>query len=211
MNAGNVFRAYDIRGVVDKDFNAEWVTHLGKACGTYLAGRGISSAVIGYDCRHSSPAYHDALVEGILSTGTDIISIGMVPTPALYFAVKHLNRQGGVMITASHNPPEYNGFKVWAGQSTIHGEEIQKIKAIFEEGAFAEGTGTASRIDIIPTYKQDILSRFKLPARSKWCSTAATARAVKSARTSSPNSAQRSSPCSASRTAISPTTTPIPS
>ena len=118
MNAGNVFRAYDIRGVVDKDFNAEWVTHLGKACGTYLAGRGISSAVIGYDCRHSSPAYHDALVEGILSTGTDIISIGMVPTPALYFAVKHLNRQGGVMITASHNPPEYNGFKVWAGQST---------------------------------------------------------------------------------------------
>ena len=66
------------------------------------------------------------------------------------------------MITASHNPPEYNGFKVWAGQSTIHGEEIQKIKAIFEEGAFAEGTGTASRIDIIPTYKQDILSRFKL-------------------------------------------------
>ena len=179
MNAGNVFRAYDIRGVVDKDFNAEWVIHLGKACGTYLAGRGISSAVIGYDCRHSSPAYHDALVEGILSTGTDVISIGMVPTPALYFAVKHLNRQGGVMITASHNPPEYNGFKVWAGQSTIHGEEIQKIKAIFEEGAFAEGTGTA--------------------------------RAVKSARTSSPNSAQRSSPCSASRTAISPTTTPIPS
>ena len=113
MNAGNVFRAYDIRGVVDKDFNAEWVTHLGKACGTYLAGRGISSAVIGYDCRHSSPAYHDALVEGILSTGTDVISIGMVPTPALYFAVKHLNRQGGVMITASHNPPEYNGYKVY--------------------------------------------------------------------------------------------------
>ena len=82
-----------------------------EACGTYLAGRGISSAVIGYDCRHSSPAYHDALVEGILSTGTDVISIGMVPTPALYFAVKHLNRQGGVMITASHNPPEYNGSR----------------------------------------------------------------------------------------------------
>ena len=211
MNAGNVFRAYDIRGVVDKDFNAEWVTHLGKACGTYLAGRGISSAVIGYDCRHSSPAYHDALVEGILSTGTDVISIGMVPTPALYFAVKHLNRQGGVMITASHNPPEYNGFKVWAGQSTIHGEEIQKIKTIFEEGAFAEGTGTASRIDIIPTYKQISSAASSWSARSKWCSTAATERAAKSARTSSPNSAQRSSPCSASRTAISPTTTPIPS
>ena len=83
MNAGNVFRAYDIRGVVDKDFNAEWVTRLGKACGTYLGGRGIHSAVIGYDCRHSSPAYHDAVVEGLLSTGVDVVSIGMVPTPAL--------------------------------------------------------------------------------------------------------------------------------
>lgn len=69
-------------------------------------------------------------MEGILSTGTDVISIGMVPTPALYFAVKHLNRQGGVMITASHNPPEYNGFKVWAGQSTITGEETKRTRPI---------------------------------------------------------------------------------
>ena len=162
MKAGNVFRAYDIRGVVDKDFNAEWVTRLGKACGTYLIRRDIQSAVVGYDCRHSSPAYHDALIEGLLSTGVDVISIGMVPTPALYYAVKHLDRQGGVMITASHNPPEYNGFKVWAGQSTIHGEEIQKIRALFEEGSFAQGRGAASRIDIIPAYKEDILGRFTL-------------------------------------------------
>lgn len=162
MKAGNVFRAYDIRGIVDQDFNLEWVTHLGKACGTYLSGRGIRSAVVGYDCRHSSPAYHDALTEGLLSTGVDVISIGMVPTPALYFAVKHLNRQGGLMITASHNPPQYNGFKVWAGDSTIHGEEIQKIRAIFEEGAFASGQGTATRHDILPTYKEDILGRLSL-------------------------------------------------
>ncbi len=162
MKAGNVFRAYDIRGVVDKDFNAKWVTRLGKACGTYLIRRDIQSAVVGYDCRHSSPAYHDALIEGLLSTGVDVISIGMVPTPALYYAVKHLDRQGGVMITASHNPPEYNGFKVWAGQSTIHGEEIQKIRALFEEGSFAQGRGAASRIDIIPAYKEDILGRFTL-------------------------------------------------
>ncbi|MFR4118384.1 MAG: hypothetical protein ACLT2T_05725 [Bilophila wadsworthia] len=122
MNAGNVFRAYDIRGVVDKDFNAEWVTHLEKpAAPIWPAGH--RSAVIGYDCRHS-PAYHDALVEASVHRDRcDQHRHGS--HPALYFAVKHLNRQGGVMITASHNPPEYNGFKVWAGQSTIHGEEIQ--------------------------------------------------------------------------------------
>lgn len=162
MEAGTVFRAYDVRGVVDVDFNEEWVTHLGKSCGTYLAGRGIHSAVVGYDCRHSSPAYHEALTQGLLSTGVDVISVGMVPTPGLYFAVKHLNKQGGIMITASHNPPEYNGFKVWAGDSTIHGAEIQKIRRIFEEGAFATGQGTASRHDILPAYKEAILSRVKL-------------------------------------------------
>ncbi|MEG2139888.1 MAG: phosphomannomutase/phosphoglucomutase [Bilophila sp.] len=162
MEAGTVFRAYDVRGIVNEDFDEAWVTHLGKACGTYLAGRGIHSAVVGYDCRHSSPAYHDALTTGLLSTGVDVVSVGMVPTPALYYAVKYLNRQGGIMITASHNPPEYNGFKVWAGDSTIHGAEIQKIRRLFEEGAFAIGQGVASRHDILPTYKDDILERVKL-------------------------------------------------
>lgn len=162
MNTGNVFRAYDIRGVVDIDFDEQWVTRLGKACGTYFIRRGIRSAVVGHDCRHSSPAYHDALVAGLLATGIDVTSIGMVPTPVLYFAVKHLNRQGGIMITASHNPPEYNGFKVWGGQSTIHGEEIQKIRTIFEEGIFEEGQGVHSSLDIIPTYKEDVLGRFHL-------------------------------------------------
>ncbi len=162
MNTGNVFRAYDIRGVVDIDFDEQWVTRLGKACGTYFIRRGIRSAVVGHDCRHSSPAYHDALVAGLLATGVDVTSIGMVPTPVLYFAVKHLNRQGGIMITASHNPPEYNGFKVWGGQSTIHGDEIQKIRVIFEEGSFEEGQGVHSSLDIIPTYKEDVLGRFHL-------------------------------------------------
>ncbi len=162
MNTGNVFRAYDIRGVVNIDFDEQWVTRLGKACGTYFIRRGIRSAVVGHDCRHSSPAYHDALVAGLLATGVDVTSIGMVPTPVLYFAVKHLNRQGGIMITASHNPPEYNGFKVWGGQSTIHGDEIQKIRVIFEEGSFEEGQGVHSSLDIIPTYKEDVLGRFHL-------------------------------------------------
>lgn len=162
MKAGNVFRAYDIRGVVGEDFNEDWVRELGRACGTYFAKQDIGDIVVGYDCRHSSPAYHDALVEGMLAAGRDVVSVGMVPTPAFYYAVKNLGRRGGVMITASHNPSQYNGFKIWAGDSTIHNEEIQKIRAIFEEGVFAGGKGVASRHDILPAYKADIISRFKL-------------------------------------------------
>ena len=162
MSASNVFRAYDIRGVVDKDFNEAWVERLGKACGTYMQAGGIQDVIVGRDCRHSSPAYHKALVTGLTSTGTNVVSVGMVPTPGFYFAVKHLQRKGGVMITASHNPSEYNGFKVWAGESTIHGDEILRIRDIMDAGKFAEGKGVYSEHDILPSYKEAIISRVKL-------------------------------------------------
>lgn len=152
MKINNVFRAYDIRGVVGIDFDLNWVERLGKVIGTYFLDQSISSAVVGYDCRKSSVDYNDILVKGLLSTGIDVISIGMVPTPVLYFAVKHLNRYGGVMITASHNPPQYNGFKIWAGESTIYGNEIQKIRNLFEAEKFASGEGVLSFHDIIPSY-----------------------------------------------------------
>ncbi len=158
MKAGNVFRAYDIRGIVDRDFDEAWVRELGKACGAYFAGLRIEDVVVGHDCRHSSPAYHEALTEGLLASGRNVLSIGEVPTPAFYYAVKTLGRRGGVMITASHNPADYNGFKIWAGESTIHNEEIQKIRAIFEAGNF--GRGVASRHNILPDYTADIISRF---------------------------------------------------
>ena len=116
--------------------------------------------VVGHDCRHSSPAYHEALTEGLLASGRNVLSIGEVPTPAFYYAVKTLGRRGGVMITASHNPADYNGFKIWAGESTIHNEEIQKIRAIFEAGNFVSGRGVASRHNILPDYTADIISRF---------------------------------------------------
>ncbi len=162
MKAGTVFRAYDIRGIVDRDFDVAWVRTLGKACGTYFDNLGIRDVIVGRDCRHSSSAYHDALIEGLLATGVNVVSVGMVPTPAFYHAVKTLNRRGGVMITASHNPAQYNGFKIWAGDSTIHGPEIQKIRGIFEQGNFASGHGIASRHDIIPDYRVDIAARFTL-------------------------------------------------
>ena len=160
MKAGNVFRAYDIRGIVDRDFDEAWVRELGKACGAYIAGLRIEDVVVGHDCRHSSPAYHEALTEGLLASGRNVLSIGEVPTPAFYYAVKTLGRRGGVMITASHNPADYNGFKIWAGESTIHNEEIQKIRAIFEAGNFVSGRGVASRHNILPDYTADIISRF---------------------------------------------------
>lgn len=162
MKASNVFRAYDIRGVVDKDFDETWVARLGQACGTYMHKEGIQDIVVGMDCRHSSPAYHKALVDGLLSTGTNVVSVGMVPTPGFYFAVKHLERRGGVMITASHNPSEYNGFKIWAGESTIHGDEILRIRDIMEQGNFVQGQGFYSEHDILPSYKDAIVSRVSL-------------------------------------------------
>ncbi|ABB39739.1 phosphoglucomutase/phosphomannomutase alpha/beta/alpha domain I [Oleidesulfovibrio alaskensis G20] len=147
-----VFRAYDIRGLVDVDFDEEWVELLGRAVGTYMLRRGIGAAVTGHDCRHSSPGYHAALTRGMLSTGLDVTSVGMVPTPVLYFAVRHLNRQGGVVITASHNPPEYNGFKVWAGRTTIHTDQITAIYDILAARDFESGSGAGCDVDIIPDY-----------------------------------------------------------
>jgi phosphomannomutase / phosphoglucomutase len=148
----DIFRAYDIRGVVDKDFDPEWVETLGRACGTYFRGLGIDQAVVGHDCRHSSPEYQQRMVKGLQSTGVDVVFLNMVATPLFYFAVKKLGRRAGVMVTASHNPSDFNGFKVWAGDSTIHSEEIQKVFEIMVKGEFAAGRGIASELDIEPEY-----------------------------------------------------------
>ncbi len=150
----DVFRAYDIRGVVDKDFDPEWVKVLGQACGTYFRNLGLDQAVVGHDCRHSSPEYQAKMIEGLASTGMDVIYLNMVATPLFYFAARELGRQAGVMITASHNPPDFNGFKIWAGESTIHSEEIQKIYRIMASGEFVRGEGIASEVDIAPAYQE---------------------------------------------------------
>ncbi|MFN2266820.1 MAG: phosphomannomutase/phosphoglucomutase [Desulfonatronovibrio sp.] len=147
-----IFRAYDIRGIVDKDFDEEWVELLGKACGTYFKNLGLDEAVVGHDCRHSSPEYQARIVKGLQSTGVDVIYLNMVATPLFYFAVKKLGKKAGVMVTASHNPSDFNGFKVWAGDSTIHSEEIQKIYEIMVKKQFAQGQGISSELDIVPEY-----------------------------------------------------------
>lgn len=155
----DIFRAYDIRGVVDVDFDEEWVLRLGQACGEYFRRNGRKRAVIGHDCRHSSPAYQVALAEGVASTGIDVVLLDRVPTPVFYFAVKHLGMSAGVMITASHNPPEFNGFKIWQGETTIHSEEVQAVYEIMKAGEFSQGEGIISRHDILPAYEEALLSR----------------------------------------------------
>ncbi|GAB6888620.1 phosphomannomutase/phosphoglucomutase [Desulfothermus okinawensis JCM 13304] len=163
----DVFRAYDIRGIVDKDFDEEWVEVLGKACGTYFQEKGYEKCVVGRDCRHSSPAYQRAMVKGLISTGIDVIILPMVPTPVFYFSVKYLKLNAGVMITASHNPPEFNGFKVWAGLDTIHTTEIESLYEVMKNGKFKKGEGFASEFDPIPIYLEQLARGIKLGNRVK--------------------------------------------
>ncbi|NJB67878.1 phosphomannomutase/phosphoglucomutase [Desulfobaculum xiamenense] len=157
-----IFRAYDIRGVVDVDFDAQWVETLGKACGTYFKRHGYTRAVVAHDCRHSSPQYQKSIISGLTSTGVDVLFLNMVATPLFYFGCKTLGYKAGVMITASHNPPEFNGFKVWAGETTIHSEEIQEIYRIMAAGQFETGNGVAAEHDIVPSYLDELAAQIKL-------------------------------------------------
>jgi len=147
-----IFREYDIRGIVDKDLNQDVLERIGKAYGTYIKDFGAKVVSIGRDCRLSSPDYSRAMTRGINSTGVDVIDIGMVSTPMLYFSLYNLDVGGGVMITASHNPGEYNGIKLCRGKDSVFGEQIQRIREIAEAGEFASGKGSSSERDIEDLY-----------------------------------------------------------
>ncbi len=162
-----IFREYDVRGIVDSDLTDEVVLLLGKAFGTYLQRQGGKKVSVGGDVRLSSNHFRKVLAEGLTSTGVDVIDIGTVPTPVQYFSLFKLNVDGGVMITGSHNPPEFNGFKMAVGQSTIFGEDIQKLKSIIDNDEFLTGEGTIETAEIIPDYIEDIKSRIKVESKVK--------------------------------------------
>ncbi|HKV53207.1 MAG TPA: phosphomannomutase/phosphoglucomutase [Candidatus Binataceae bacterium] len=153
-----VFREYDIRGVVEDDFDDEFVVNLARAYATILIEAGKRTITLGRDCRLSSDALRDLLIEGLLPAGINVVDIGVVPTPLLYFSVLHWKMDGGAMITGSHNAAEYNGFKLGVGPSTIFGEEIQRVRGIIEAGAFkttgAKGSLTAR--PVVPDYRDFI-------------------------------------------------------
>jgi len=162
-----IFREYDIRGIADSELPDEGVRSLGQAFGTYLIRHGSTKVNLARDCRLSSDRLHEALLAGLLSTGCEVTDLGVVPTPLLYYSVFHLQADAGVMITGSHNPSDYNGFKVMHGKSTIHGEEIQKIRRLIEQGDFVEGLGSVKTCDIATPYVDEIAAQFRLPRRVK--------------------------------------------
>ncbi len=159
---GKTFREYDIRGIVGTQITEADVTQLGRAFGTYLVRQGKSRVTMGRDIRPSSDPFREALLEGMLDTGLHVTDLGVCPTPVFYFSIRHLDAEGGMMITASHNPPEYNGFKICNGPDTIFGPEIQRLRQIMDEGDFVRGHGSLDSYDIIAPYHKHILKDIKL-------------------------------------------------
>ena len=157
-----IFRQYDIRGLVDIDLTPDIVRDLGRGIGTMMRSQGLKRMTLGWDARLSGPVYRDAITEGLISTGMDVIQLGMCATPNFYFSIHHLQMDGGVMITGSHNPPEFNGFKVNVGDKSIYGEEIQDLYRIIEKGEFATGEGKVKQYDILPDYIDFLTNAFSI-------------------------------------------------
>jgi len=159
-----IFRQYDIRGVVDKDLTPETVYLLGKGFGTFLARRNLKSVVIGGDARLSSPLYIKQFSKGLVETGAEVTVVGIMATPSLYWSIQYLQVEAGVMITGSHNPPEFNGFKMNIGcTGSIFGQDIQEVYDIIDKEDFAQGEGSIKDQEgIVNAYIQDLISRFTL-------------------------------------------------
>ncbi|HNV71552.1 MAG TPA: phosphomannomutase/phosphoglucomutase [Candidatus Ozemobacteraceae bacterium] len=159
MNIPNrhVFKEYDIRGVVDRDLPAPFVQAIGRAFGTFVrrhTGKSQPHLALGQDVRLSSPSLHDAIVKGLLETGVNVTELGPCPTPVVYFSLFHLAVDGAVQITGSHNPSEFNGFKLCLGKTTIFGADIQELRRLIEKDEYAYGTGTVDSYDILQAYRE---------------------------------------------------------
>ena len=163
----SLFRAYDIRGVVDDTLTPEVVEVIGRAIGSEALARGCHDICIAWDGRDSSPGYADALSRGLLSTGCNVIELGAVPTPVLYFATHALETGAGVMITGSHNPPEYNGLKVVLAGETLHDEGIHKLQQRIQNLDFASGQGERRREDLRRAYLDRIVGDIAVAAPLK--------------------------------------------
>jgi len=158
----HIFREYDIRGVFGVDLTPDVVRDLGRGIGTYLIRGGARRISLGRDGRLSSPDIRDYLTDGLLSTGLAVVDLGMIPTPLSYYSTHRLEAGGAIMITGSHNPPEYNGFKISLGREAIYGIEILKVRDIIASREFERGSGTVERYDLIPEYLDDLAARLKV-------------------------------------------------
>lgn len=152
MLSPKIFREYDIRGIAEAELVGEKAVTLGRGLASFFTKRNVKKVAIGRDCRLSSDSLFQSLTEAFLSSGIDVVDVGLVPTPGLYFACRHLEVGGGVMITGSHNPSEYNGFKVVCGESTLFGDEIQQVRLICEKRDFVNGKGKLTHVPILDAY-----------------------------------------------------------
>ncbi|WP_119677714.1 phosphoglucomutase/phosphomannomutase PgmG [Indioceanicola profundi] len=165
-----VLREYDIRGIIGKTLTADDARAIGRGFGTIVARAGGRRVAIGYDGRLSSPELEAACVEGLVSTGLSVVRIGLGPTPMLYFTVRHMNLDAGVMITGSHNPPDYNGFKMMLGKAPFFGEQILQIGKLAAEGDFVTGQGSSEQIDVKDAYVDRLLQDYDgtTPLKCAW-------------------------------------------
>lgn len=163
----NIFREYDIRGLVDEDLTEASARLIGLGYGTYLQQQGGKTAVVGHDVRLSSPALSRALIEGIAATGCDVLDAGEVPTPVLYFSIVHYEKDGGVMVTGSHNPVEYNGFKLSVGAASMYGPEITMLGEIIREQNFRSGRGGVRKFNPLRDYADYIAGKIELGRKLK--------------------------------------------
>ncbi len=166
----HIFREYDIRGLADKDFDAAFAEELGRAYCTFAKAQSGNARLkigVGQDCRLTSEAYASGLTRGIIASGCDVVRLGVIPTPVTYFSTYEYSLDGGIMITGSHNPAEYNGFKICIGKDTLHGNDIQKLKEILKsQKPIASGVekGVVTQIDPIPSYIETIVKQIR-PAK----------------------------------------------
>ena len=162
-----IFREYDIRGIADRDLLSPDIETLGRAIGTYLIRRSGRKVNLGRDCRLSGPRLHAALLTGLLAAGCEVIDIGVVPTPLLYYSVYKFGAEGGIMITGSHNPSDYNGFKMMAGKAAVFGQDIQDIYQLIVNRDFESGLGSVRDADIATPYVEEIPQGFNFARRIK--------------------------------------------
>ena len=163
-----IFREYDIRGIVDEDLNEEFAETLGKAYGTYLNQFGTKDVLVARDTRVSSLPYQNALMQGLISTGCNVYDLGIAIVSTLYYSRQKFNIDGGVMVSASHNPPQYNGFKLCHAHNTISGQEIQKVLKIMQSGNFIKGEGNIKQWpQANEEYYKEIASKVKFKKKLK--------------------------------------------
>jgi len=162
-----IFREYDIRGIADEELLDPDIESLGRALATYIIRHSGSSICLACDCRLSGTRLHDALLKGLLAAGAHVLDAGTVPTPLLYYSVVHFDADGGVMITGSHNPPEYNGIKTVCGTGTLFGDDIQTIHKMILGNDFENGEGTVKKVDPVTPYVEEIAGQFHFERKVK--------------------------------------------